>query len=172
MYTSIYFFLNKHKRCNKPLPCGHSCSAKCGDCTRRTLAETSDQAQTAQHAHEEHDHPAITVGLWVKGETAIDLGGKSIDTTGDGVAATVLKAAEERSHHETCTVVSCRVVYTSPPAVVDSSRREESVGHTLFNALHIAGCTARRRCASINKPPSHQGPTNDIKSFTRVRKEN
>ena len=92
------------RRCGKPLPCGHSCAAACGLCTKHTLEE--EEKATPQGASHVPDAKAlVTSALW-RDTTALEQEENDEEMGARAAAkARVSEAAKKRTHHETCRIV-------------------------------------------------------------------
>lgn len=112
---------NENLRCRKPLPCGHSCAARCGVCTSITLHKQQQQHQAVSEAD------SVTRSRWeaaAEAATASGLAaaaaaaGKTDPVVGEATAGgqgqdairmeATVAAARARTHHATCSAVSFR----------------------------------------------------------------
>lgn len=133
-YPSIYLVTSRHfsslsassfslfviiiiitNSCGRPLPCGHSCAATCGRCTKLTLSKTTADTQLEQpapsHQHQQQEQPPAVAGAagsaWAAAAAVMEGDGHDDDEGGSAArAAAVVAAAETRTHHAICRIVS------------------------------------------------------------------
>ncbi|CAM9306733.1 unnamed protein product [Pylaiella littoralis] len=98
--------------CGKPLPCGHSCAAKCGRCTTITLSKTPAGTQLQDSApsqsQQQQHSPSVASAegsAWAAAAVAMKRDGHNQDESGSAAhAAAVVIAAETRAHHAICEI--------------------------------------------------------------------
>ena len=117
------------KRCREPLPCGHSCAARCGVCTRITLGQREEQQhESATEAKAATrcgwaEAAELAAGAEATRTAATDPVAGTATTTGQDKDATrreaTVAAARAKTHHDICSNVSLGSV----PAKCGSAQR-------------------------------------------------